>query len=125
MRSARSWFYFAAGSRAQERIGLWSEELAELIRSRCGANKRIAFDRLDPGGCRALEKLGFEIGDAQEPCELARAIKSPDEIACMLHSIAVCEAGMAKMRTALEPGMTEQELWAILNDTNARMGASG
>ncbi len=82
----------------------------------------IAFDRIDPPGLRALEALGYEILDAQEPAEIARSIKSPDEIQCMLHSIAVCEAGMARMREELKPGMSEQELWSSLNDTNNRMG---
>ena len=51
-----------------------------------------------------------------------RAIKSEDEIACMVQAIAVCEAGMARMRGALRPGMTENELWAILHETNIRLG---
>ena len=40
----------------------------------------------------------------------------------MLQSVAACEVGMAKMRAALEPGITEQALWSILNDANNRLG---
>ena len=40
----------------------------------------------------------------------------------MTAAIAVCETGMARMREALEPGMTENELWAILHHTNIAMG---
>ena len=37
-------------------------------------------------------------------------------------SIGVCEVGMARMRAALEPGMTENELWSILHQVNIAMG---
>ncbi|MBI3514861.1 MAG: aminopeptidase P family protein [Proteobacteria bacterium] len=120
-RPARSWFFFPAGNRMQERAELWAEEIAQLVRERCGANRRIAVDRLDPPGLRALEKRGIEVFDAQEPCELARAIKSPDEIACMVQAIAVCEAGIAAMREALKPGITENALWALLHEVNIRL----
>src|SRR5258708_19443766 len=40
----------------------------------------------------------------------------------MNHAIAVCEAGMARMQEALRPGITENELFALLSDTNMRMG---
>jgi Xaa-Pro aminopeptidase len=122
VRPAKSWFYFAAGDRALEKARLWAEELVQLFKERLGADRRIAFDKIDPPGLRALEALGCTILDAQEPIEMARAVKSKDEIQCMLHSIAVCEAGMARMREDLQPGMSEQELWSLLNDTNNRMG---
>ena len=122
VRPARGLFYFSAGPRMAERAKIWAKEMAELFRSHGGANKRIAFDHVDLHGLRELEALGYEIVDAQEPCELARCIKSPDEIACMLHAIAVCEVGMAEMREQLKPGKTEQEIWSILNDANHRLG---
>jgi Xaa-Pro dipeptidase len=122
VRPARSWFFFAGGNKCGERAKRWADELASLVRQRCGERARIAFDHLDPPGLHALEAHGVRVGDAQEPIELARAIKSDDEIACMLHAIAVCEAGMARMREALQPGITENELWSVLNDTNNRMG---
>jgi Xaa-Pro aminopeptidase len=120
-RPARSWFFFPAGNRMAERAELWADEIAALVRERCGANRRIAVDRLDPPGLRALEKRGIEVFDAQEPCELARAIKSPEEIACMVQAITVCEAGIAAMREALKPGITENALWALLHEANIRL----
>jgi Xaa-Pro dipeptidase len=122
VRPARSWFFFAAGNRMAEKAKLWADEIVTLVKERCGGNRRIAFDRIDPLGVHHLTAAGLEIHDAQEPCELARAIKSADEIACMNHAIAVCEAGMARMREELRPGVTENELFASLSDTNLRMG---
>jgi Xaa-Pro dipeptidase len=53
--------------------------------------------------------------------EMARYIKSPDEVALMGASIAVTEAGIAAMREALKPGMTENALWALLHEANIRL----
>ena len=46
----------------------------------------------------------------------------PDEIAGMTHALAVCDGGIARMREALQPGMTENALWALLHETNIRHG---
>ncbi len=122
VRPARSWFFFSSGSRLAEKAGIWAAEIADLVRERCGNNRRIAFDRLDFHGAKLLEAAGIELHDAQEPCEIARSIKSADELACMNHAVAVCEAGMARMQEAVRPGVTENDLFAILSDTNLRMG---
>ena len=123
VRPAKAFFFFSAGNRGQEKAKLWAEEIADVIRKKCGANtKKIAFDKLDPLGLYAMQACGFEVVDGQEPCEIARSIKSADEIACMSHSIAVTEGGMARMRDALRPGMTENELWSILHQHNIAGG---
>jgi len=122
VRPARSWFFFSSGNRLAEKTGTWAAEIVELVRERCGSNRRIAFDRLDYHGGKLLEAAGIEVHDAQEPCEIARSIKSADELACMNHAVAVCEAGMARMQEAVRPGVTENDLFAILSDTNLRMG---
>ena len=122
VRPARSWFFFSSGSRLAEKAQRWASEIIDLVAERCGGNRRIAFDRLDPLGAKALEAGGIEIHEGQEPCEIARSIKSADELACMNHAIAVCEAGMARMQAAVWPGVTENDLFAMLSDTNMRMG---
>jgi Xaa-Pro dipeptidase len=121
-RPARSFYFFGAGSRLEEKAKTWAAEIADVFATHCKGGKRLAVDKLDPPGTHALEALGIEILDGQGPSELARAIKSEDEIACMVQSIAVCEAGMARMHEGLRPGMTENELWAILHETNIRLG---
>ncbi len=60
---------------------------------------------------------------AQEPMEQARAIKCPEEIACMSISVSVCDAGLYHMREALRPGMTENELWATFLQVCYSLGA--
>jgi len=122
VRPTTSWYYFPAGPRVAERARRWAAEVADLVRSHGGGNRRLAPDHCDPQGAAALAAEGIELQDGQEVLELARHIKSAEELACMTAAIAVCETGMARMREALEPGMTENELWAILHHTNIAMG---
>lgn len=122
VRPAAAFYFFGAGNRMAEAARRWADSMGSLIVEHAGGNRRVAVDRLDPPGTLALAALGFDIRDGQEPCELARGIKSEDELACIVHSVAVCEAGMAAMREALRPGMTENALWALLHETNIRLG---
>ncbi|MSP83030.1 MAG: aminopeptidase P family protein [Alphaproteobacteria bacterium] len=121
-RPATSWFYFPAAQNTEKRVRKWAAEIHELIVKHCDKTKRVAFDHLEPEGLRALEAMGVVIGNGQEVMEHARCIKSADEIACMRISISVCEAGMARMRESLRPGISENELWSLLHQTNIAMG---
>lgn len=122
VRPAIAWYFFGAGPRIEERAGRWAAELADLVAAHGGGSRRLALDHCDPAGAAALARLGVEVADAQAPIEHARVIKSADEIACMNAAIVACESGMARMREALEPGMTENALWSILHQTNIAMG---
>jgi Xaa-Pro aminopeptidase len=54
--------------------------------------------------------------------ERARAIKSAEEIACIRESIAAVEDGVARLEAALQPGITENALWALLHQTVIERG---
>lgn len=122
VRKASPFFYFAAGNRHLEKAGAWAAEMADLIGETNGGNKRIAIDRMAYDGIAALQKHGFEIFDGFELMENAREIKSHGEIILMKKAIEVCELGMKAMHEALEPGMTENALWAKLHETNIALG---
>lgn len=114
--------FFFGGERTREHAKWHAKEVAALMKKHARGNKRIALDRIDLYLSRALESHGLELTDGQEVVERARSIKSPEEILCMNYAIAAAETGMARMREALEPGMTENELWSILHQTNIAMG---
>ena len=119
-REAVSWFHFFTGSRTEEYAARWAAEVAGLLgagRGRGSRAKRLAVDRLDPYGLRALERLGVEVVDGGEVANLARVIKSADEIEAMRLALAACERAIGAMEAALEPPMTEQELWAVMHHT--------
>ncbi len=54
--------------------------------------------------------------------EVLRAIKLPEELELTHQSMAVCEAGVARMQEALCPGLSENELWSLLHETNIAEG---
>ena len=122
VRPAIAWFYFVSGARTDEKAKVWATEIADLVRSHGGGNKRLAVDRLDPAGLHALTAEGITVHDGLEVMERAKEIKSADEIDAMRASIAACEAGMDAMREALRPSITEQELWSHLHQKNIALG---
>ncbi len=122
VRPAVSWYYFAAGPRVGELAARWAAEIVELVAQSGGGNRRLAVDKCEPAGSALLAAAGLELHDGQECCEQARAIKSPAEVALMLQAVTVCETGMAEMRAALKPGISENELWSLLHAVNIRCG---
>lgn len=122
LRDSTPWIYFLAGPRVAEKATLWAEEVGALVGSHGGGNRRLAVDRCDPPGALRLVARGIELLDAQGAVEQARSIKSPEEIACLQASMDVCDLAIARMQAALRPGITENQLWAILHETNAAHG---
>ena len=114
--------YFFNGPRLGEQVGAWLNQITDAVRELCGGNTRLAIDRCDPRIPPALAAQSIETFDVTEPMEMARVIKSPEEILCMNLAITAAEVGMARMHEALEPGMTENELWSILHQANIAMG---
>ncbi len=114
--------FMFAGSRYGEWAGKWAAQMDDLVKRYGGGNKRLAVERAGAGPTLALEALGIEVKDGSDVIEPARAIKSPEEILCMNHAIAVAEDGMARMRAALKPGISEVELWSLLWQANIAAG---
>ena len=118
LRTSTPWFYFLAGPRTAEKAQVWATEVIDLMRRHGGGDLRLAVDRCEPWGARHLIDAGIHLFDAQEPMELARMIKTPEELLCMQLSMDVCDLAVARIRKTLRPGITENELWSILHETN-------
>jgi Xaa-Pro aminopeptidase len=115
VRPALTASFAAAGRAIAERERRWASQTAAAIREVCGAGVRVGIERVNAGASAALAAEGFTLVDAQEPVELARAIKSAAELDCIRASITATERAVGAMRAALRPGMTENELWSILH----------
>ena len=122
VRPTWAWYYFSAGPRMAEKAQHWAAEIADLVRSHGGGNRRLAADHCNPLGAAALRDEGIEVFDGQEVLELARRIKLPDELLLMKAAVAVCETAMDHMQELLVPGITENELWSVLHQVNIAMG---
>jgi len=122
VRKPKSFFYFAVGDDIADKARAWALEMDSVIREHSAGNKRIAIDRVSPIGVQEMERLGYEIHDGFEVMENAREIKNDGEIALMRKSIEVCENAVQQMRDAMQPGITENALWAELHHGNIAGG---
>jgi Xaa-Pro dipeptidase len=117
-----SFYYFTVGPRGPEFANLFAEEISDLVKSYGAGNNRLAVDRLSWQGTQPLLARKLSLHDGLEIMELARCIKSPEEIILMQASIDACEGGMAAMQTAMVPGITENALWSKLHQVNIERG---
>jgi len=118
IRNSIPWFHFLAGPRTAEKTALWAKEIVSLMRQYGRMNQRLAVDRCEPWGAKILTDSGISLFDAQEPIEMARLIKTPEEIASMELSMAVCDIAVDRLRRSLRPGITENQAWSVLHETN-------
>jgi Xaa-Pro aminopeptidase len=123
VRPASAYAFQWVGELADRTCRQWAAEIRGVVARHMGESaRRLAIDRLDFEGVDALRAEGFVLVEGQRLLELARSVKSAGEITCMRRSLAVCDIGMGRMREALRPGMTENELWAELHHANIAHG---
>ena len=118
IRAGRSISFFDGAGELPEQARLLAGDIADYLVEIGSGNRRVMVEYVNPSVTQALMQRGLEVLDGVSVAEEARTIKSPDEIACMKWAIAVAELGIARMRDALRPGVTELQLWGLLNYTN-------
>ena len=116
VRPALTASYVAAGPGIAGRERDWARETAALIAELTGGRgATVGIERLNAGAALALAAEGLRLVDAQEPVEMARSVKSAEEMKCVLASLRSTERGVAALRDAIRPGLTEAELWSVLH----------
>ncbi|MGB1504636.1 MAG: M24 family metallopeptidase [Acidimicrobiales bacterium] len=96
----------------------------ELALDELGYDSRasVGVERTTPTGHRAFADIGLNVFDAEPTVELARSRKSDLELVALDFAVAVAEYGMTVMQSVLEPGITENQLFAILHQVNIAHG---
>jgi Xaa-Pro aminopeptidase len=122
VRNMTSFFYFLGGSRSQEFAAKFAAEIDDLLQQHGAGNRRLAVDKMEIHGVRAFDKLNIEIMDGMDLMETAREIKNDNEIRAMKCAVAACEATLEELENAIQPGISENELWAHLHYGNIRRG---
>ncbi|KAJ4124588.1 hypothetical protein NW754_000286 [Fusarium falciforme] len=118
VRPSKTASFVAAGPDIEKREKAWATEMADLIAQTVGKPApeiTVGLERLNANTAIELRSCGLKIVDAQRPVEMARAIKSPEEIKCVIASLRATEVAVGKLRDAIQPGLTENELWSILH----------
>jgi Xaa-Pro aminopeptidase len=114
--------YVAAGAAIATVERAWAKQVAALVREHCGARTAVGIERVNAGAALALRDEGFHLCDAQAPLERARAVKSADELKCVRESVRATEVAVARLRAAMRPGLSENELWSVLHQGVIALG---
>lgn len=117
VRPAMTASFVAAGPDIAAREKAWAAEMADTLGELLGRSAVLGVERLNAGSVLGLSAHGFHLVDAQHPVELARAIKSDGELACMQSSLRATERAVHALREAIRPGMTENELWSVMHQS--------
>ncbi|HBD24345.1 MAG TPA: peptidase M24 [Oceanospirillaceae bacterium] len=121
-RDGADFFYFDRGDKIADAAEKFAKQIAELVQQHGEGNQRIGVDKPMLHAIWALENNGFTIFPGEELTEKARAIKSIDEINAMRCAIYACEQSVEAMALAAKPGLSENEIWAVLHAENIKRG---
>ena len=113
-------------SAVNQRDGVSSDpfgsEIADLVRTHGNGNTKVGLDRAAVNLVRSLEAEGLNAVDCMQDTLHCRRIKTPEEIACLAQSVAGTEAAVYEVEQAIKPGVTENELFAVLYGNVIRQG---
>src|ERR671933_1598387 len=114
--------YVAAGDAIATVERAWAAQVADLAREHCGPRAAVGLERVNAGAALALRDQGFHLSDAQAPVERARAVKSAEELKCVRASVRATQVAVARLRAAIHPGLSENELWSVLHQGVIALG---
>lgn len=110
--------FFDGGPILPEAAQALGDEVVNYLSELGTDHRRVALEYVNPSLTQALMKRGLDVIDGVTIAEMARLIKSEEEIACMRWAVAVAELGISKLQQALRPGVSELQLWGLLNYAN-------
>ena len=133
-RKGRGISHFYAGDALDQHAKQFAEDIDRYLVEIGSRHRKVAVEYVNPSITKALLDKDIEVIDGVLISENARIIKSEDELSCMRWSIAVAEHAARQVKKALKPGVSELQLWGLINYTNlanngdwhdSRMLASG
>ena len=98
VRKVIHWDYFSWGNKVSLKALEWAKTVDEIMKKYSSDNKNLAIDVCDPVGINALkDNYNYKLINAQKYLEIARSIKSEDEIICLKASVKTAELGASLM----------------------------
>ena len=122
VRSGASMFYFSTGDLGETKAEAFAKQVSEVLAEHAPGQKKLAIDKIMIAGLRAIEARNFIVIDGEEVTEKARSIKGVDEILAMRCCIHACEMSVLAMERAAKPGISEDEIWSVLQAENIKRG---
>jgi Xaa-Pro aminopeptidase len=123
LRPAIGWTFFGSGLNTTDDAARFAAEIVDVLDERGLRSERLGVDRLETVGHLALANAGVRIADAQPALEQARAVKTGDELTALRANARVCDTAIMRLRAALRPRVTENELWATFIGAALKSGA--
>jgi len=112
----------SVSGRDDETAGPFAAEIADLMREHGRGSRKIGMDRCTHLQALALQRQGLEVRDCQGEILAVRAIKTPEEVQCLKVSMTGAEAAVAAVREAIRPGVSENDLFAVMYHEVIRQG---
>ncbi len=122
IRPALTTDFMAVGPRVEEMGRRWAASMISLLGEKGIARDQLAIDRADLALVRESQKQSLQLIAGQPIMEIARAVKSLDEVSVLKRSLATCEQSVAEMRERLQPGMRESDALAMMIEGSIRRG---
>jgi Xaa-Pro aminopeptidase len=119
LRPMHAWEFVDA---AEAEARAFARQVAEAMRELGVADGRLAVDRLGTPGFLALQGLGVTLVDSAPATSAAREVKTPEEAVLLELNGRVVMEMLSAFEAAIEPGVRERDLLAVLSDTLLRSG---
>lgn len=103
----------------------WADELDAIMTEFDAHGAPLGIDSLDPIGFIALGRRNFRLVNAGEILELAKAVKTQDEVLIYEEMGKLYGVLMRNFRERAVPGITEQELSSVIYAKAIELGAEG
>ncbi len=113
----------SVSGRDDETASPFAREIADSVRSYGNGSTKLGMDRASHLQVIALQKEGLLVSDvAGDILTKVRAVKTEEEIKCLKVSMAGAEAAVAAVRDAIKPGVSENDLFAVMYHEVIRQG---
>ncbi|GAB2764417.1 Xaa-Pro peptidase family protein [Streptomyces bullii] len=114
IRTAEGFAFFGSGSHSRRDAGRAIAAVVAELRERGLRDEPLGVDRVDAVAFLELADRGIKVVDAVPVLEGARGVKSPTELDIHRENARLVDEAVAAFLPHLEPGRTENELWAAL-----------
>jgi Xaa-Pro aminopeptidase len=105
----------------------FAHQVVDILKEKKLLKERIGIDKnLPPSVMKILEAEGVKalhLQDGTKAISEARKIKNQDEVECLRITAAIVEACFAEVKRTIKPGVTEDDLMAVISYTAYRLGA--
>jgi Xaa-Pro dipeptidase len=106
-----------------ERARKFAQSIKQDLKEKGLEKEKLGIDKLDEPAQQALREAGVETVDVMPVMLEARAVKTEDEINCLMMAVAISEVGWYALYEALKPGVLGRDLIAAANRAMYSAGA--